>query len=184
MRTVTITKELYKFEELRPEIQQKVIDNNRDWNVDHNWWGFAYDEIAELWKQRGLGTDDHKKDNGPFYFTPDSGANFHATGVYVDDYNNLFKALNILPTSEMAENIQDNVRFTVQYYGGGSAKTIVDGFYLTDEGHDAVQKLVDDLCEDSLDYLQKEHDYLTSDETIRESIISNESEFDWEGNPA
>lgn len=32
----TITKEVFTFEELLPEVQQKVIDNNRDWNVNYN----------------------------------------------------------------------------------------------------------------------------------------------------
>lgn len=180
----TVTKEIFKFEELLPDVQQKVIDNNRDWNVDHDWWQFAYDEIAEMWKEKGLGIDDHKKNNGPFYFSLDRGWNFYATGVYVADYDALFKALNIHETSDMAENIQDNVSFTVHHYGGNSAKTLVNSDYLDDESCEAVQTLIDELCEHSLDFLQKEYDYLTSDEVIRESIIANENEFDWEGNLA
>lgn len=180
----TITKELYKFEELSPEVQQKVIDDNRDWNVNYDWWQFAYEVIEETWKERGLGTDDHKKGNGPFYFSLDRSWNFHATGVYVDDYNKLFKALNIHETSDMAENIYHNVSFTVQYYGGNSAKTLVNSDYLDDESEKIVQNFIDALCEDSLDYLQKEYDYLTSDKAIRESIESNGDEYDWEGNPA
>ena len=45
-------------------------------------------------------------------------------------------------------------------------------------------ELMDNLCSQALTYLQQEYDYLTSDEAIRESIIANEAEFDWEGNPA
>ena len=180
----TITKELYKFEELRPEIQQKIIDDNRDLNVECDWWQFAYDDIAEMWKERGLGTDDHKKYNGPFYFSLDRSWNFYATGVYVEDHDLFIKALHLDPKGEMAENIYQNVRFGIHHYGGSSAKTIVDSVYLDDESEKIVQNFIDALCEDSLDYLQEEYDYLTSDEAIRESIISNEAEFDWEGNPA
>lgn len=137
-----------------------------------------------MWKQRGLGTDDHKKGNGPFYFSLDRSQNFYATGVYVADYDALFKALDIYETSDMAENIQNNVSFTIRHYGGNSAKTLVNSDYLDDESCEAVQTLIDALCEDSLDFLQKEYDYLTSDEAIRESIENNDNEYDWEGNPA
>ena len=180
----TITKELYKFEELSPEVQQKVIDDNRDWNVDYDWWDFAYDEIAEIWKQKGLGTDDHRKGDSPFYFSLDRSWNFYATGVFVDDYTAFIKALRIDPKGEISENLQDNVRFGIRHFGGNSAKTIVDSVYLDDESEKIVQNFIDALCGDSLDYLQKGYDYLTSDEAIRESIESNGDEFDWEGNPA
>ena len=180
----TITKELYKFEELRPEIQQKVIDSNRDWNVDFDWWEFAYDEIAEMWKERGLGTDDHRKEDHPFYFSLDRSWNFYATGVYGADYDAFIKALRIDPKGEISENLQDNVAFGIRHFGGNSAKTIADSVYLDDESEKIVQNFIDALCEDSLDYLQKEYDYLTSDEAIRESIESNGDEYDWEGNHA
>lgn len=180
----TITKEIYTFEELTPEVQQKVIDNNRDWNTDYDWWDFAYDEIAEMWKKKGIGTDDHKKGNGPFYFDLGRGSIFYATGAYIDDYGSLFEALELDMSSEKADDILNNVKFDVQHFGGNSAKTIVESDYLTDEDAELIQELVDGLCQESLLLLQREYDYLTSDEAIRESIIANEAEFYWDGRPA
>lgn len=40
MKTVTITKELYNYDELPEDIKEKVINNLYDINVDYNWWDF------------------------------------------------------------------------------------------------------------------------------------------------
>lgn len=186
------TKEIYKFEELTPEVQQKVVDNNRDWNVDYNWWEFAYDEIEEYWSLYGIRIVRNKRSG--MYFNLDRGSYFYADDVYVEDYGKLRRALGICKRSLEGQILDGNVRFGIRHFGGGDAKTTVEvvwsGDIRDDDGkiseklEDQITELVDNLCSQALSDLQREYDYLTSDEAIRESIISNESEFDWEGNPA
>ena len=46
MKKITIN--LYSFNELSPEIQKKVLDDNRTINVNYNWHDFIYDN----WKEK------------------------------------------------------------------------------------------------------------------------------------
>ena len=46
MKKITIT--LYSFDELPPEVQEKVLDDNRTINVDYGWYDFVYDS----WKEK------------------------------------------------------------------------------------------------------------------------------------
>lgn len=186
------TKEIYTFEELTPEVQQKVVDNNRDWNVDYNWWEFAYDEIEEHWSLYGIHIVRNKRNR--MYFNLDCGSYFYADNVYIEDYDKLCRALGICKRSIEGQILDGNVHFGVRHFGGGNAKMTVEvswNFYEHDSNEIIAEKLeermielVDNLCSQALTDLQREYDYLTSDEAIRESIIGNESEFDWEGNPA
>lgn len=186
------TKEIYTFEELLPDVQQKVIDNNRDWNVDYNWWEFAYDEIEEHWSLYGIRIVRNKRSG--MYFDLDRGSYFYADNVYVEDYDKLCGAFGICKRSVEGQILDGNVKFGVRHFGGGNAKIIVEvasGYDDRDiDGEIAgileerMIELVDNLCSQALTYLQQEYDYLTSDEAVRDSIIANEREFDWEGNMA
>jgi hypothetical protein len=48
MRTETVVRELFTFDELSAEAKQKAVDNNRDINTDHEWWEHSYEMFAEL----------------------------------------------------------------------------------------------------------------------------------------
>jgi len=51
---VTITKEAYTIDELSDAARAKVLDQHRDWNVDHDWWDSVYDNAAEAAKHLGI----------------------------------------------------------------------------------------------------------------------------------
>lgn len=52
----------------------------------------------------------------------------------------------------------------------------------TDDLEDKVTEYVRGLCKDLYRNLEKEYDHLTSDESVKETLISNDYEFDEEGN--
>lgn len=44
----TIETVVYEFSELSDKAKQKAIDACRDWNVDHDWWDFMYDDCKNI----------------------------------------------------------------------------------------------------------------------------------------
>lgn len=44
----TMTKNIYKFDELPEKIQDKAIENERDINVDHDWWDWIYEDAETI----------------------------------------------------------------------------------------------------------------------------------------
>lgn len=46
MRTITV--DLYKFEELDKDAQQKAIETLADINVSHEWWQGVYEDAAQI----------------------------------------------------------------------------------------------------------------------------------------
>jgi hypothetical protein len=48
MRTETVVRELFTFDELSAEAKQKAIDSNRDINTSYDWWEHSYEMFAEL----------------------------------------------------------------------------------------------------------------------------------------
>ena len=56
MKTIEIN--LYSFDELKPEVQKKVLDNLRDINTDHYWWDGEYEAFTILCKLIGIEVED------------------------------------------------------------------------------------------------------------------------------
>ena len=52
----------------------------------------------------------------------------------------------------------------------------------TDELEDKITEYVRGLCKDLYRDLEKEYDHLTSDESVKETLIDNDYEFDEDGN--
>ena len=51
--------ELYKFDELEPEVQEKVLEKQREINIDCGWWDFSIDDIKiELREKYGIEVKD------------------------------------------------------------------------------------------------------------------------------
>ena len=48
MRTETITKNWYQFDELPGDVKEKAIEKLYDINVDHKWWDFIYEDAREV----------------------------------------------------------------------------------------------------------------------------------------
>ena len=152
-----------KFNRLPAEIKQKAIEHYCYINVNHNWWDFTHDDAKEV----GL----------------------KITGF---DLNGTIEA-NITgdPTTYMAcaEAIVENhgkdtdtyklaAPFFVKWYLQG------DGYEergLLDEYLEEAEEFEAELKRCYLKMLQREYEYLTSEEAVVETLIANDYEFDNNG---
>ena len=53
---------VYSFKELKPEIQEQVLNQFREHNLDYEWWEYLYDEFEEELKEIGIDCKDFEWD--------------------------------------------------------------------------------------------------------------------------
>jgi hypothetical protein len=154
MKKVTIN--LYKFEELSEEAQQKAIEKLSDINVDYEWWESTYEDAERI----GLKITGFNLDR-----------NRHATGELITS------------AGEVVEKILSEHGDQCETYK--TALKYKDSFQNTsdeDEGiEDTEDKFLKDLLEDYSIILQNESEYLQSKEAIIETIKANDYDFTEDG---
>jgi len=166
----TIKVKLYSINELSSEARNKALSKYVTINVEHDW----YDSIYEDAEQVGLKITGFDLDR-----------NKHATGQL------------ILSTLEVAQNIINNhgencnTYKTAQKFLEEHAPIFADYMDENSEHYESLEqegKLQDlesdfknDLLTEYANILQKEYDYLTSDEQVKETILANEYTFEADG---
>jgi hypothetical protein len=189
MKTICI--EAKKYEEWDDEdVRGRILEKHWDINVDYEWWEFVDDDAKEIGKLMGINID-------KVYFSGFSsqgdGACFEGNYRYEKESVKKVKAYAPKDTDlhEIAERLQSlqkphfyalsaSVKHRGHYYHEMCTEIDVyknDG-YLPDDGTE--EELIDTLR----DYmrwiyrrLEKEYDYLTSEEAIIETFKANEYEF-------
>lgn len=154
---------VYLFDELSDDAKQKAIADNCDINVDYGWWHSIYDDAKMIGlKITGFGLD----------------RNRHCTGHEMSNTNTLTIAQKIkiehgfdTPTYELAE----------QYIKDYAA---LDDDIDTGELRDFENEFLNSLLEEYSILLQKEYEWLTSEETIVDSLRANQYEFLEDGSRA
>jgi len=209
MRTETITKTYKTFSELTDKQKEWAISQHFDWNVglDHEWWEFTYDSFKELCKLLGIEVDLSKT-----YFSGFShqgqGSSFAGDvelwdlvdavrrEAWKEEFPTLDLSFPALPTVKHEAWLRDVSTPSVSccsgrgYNGECSLSTDAHTDYepdriaaqiekLTEWGESVLQELNDHLFTS----LEKEFEYLTSDEAIAESLEANEMEFDVDALP-
>lgn len=168
MKNIIIT--LYSFNELTKAAQPKALNDLRTINVDHSWWDSTYEDAKTI----GLDITGFDLDR-----------NKHAQG-------------NIIGTAEeTAKLIKENHGEDCDTYK--LAETFLTAFYIIDgqlqadaitshlidelEGtqEDLAIDFKNDLLKEYANILQKESDYLLSDEAVKETIEANEYTFEENG---
>lgn len=189
----TIETKIYTFEELSPEVQNKVIKQNRHINVEFNDW---FEPIIEGQTEvlENLGFENIKIAFSGFYSQGD-GASFEANidvAKWIEKnspkkYSRILKLLN----SNMIEASGKVKRDRWSHYVHENTTSVYVDFYIYGNlGTSAknVSALLSELEEDiqgTLIGLNKEiykaletyYDELTSDEEVRETLIVNEYEY-------
>lgn len=170
----TVRTKVYKFDELQPEAKNKAISQFSDINVDYEWWQFVYEDAANI----GLKIKEFDIDRGGY-----------CKGEFVDsayDVANKIKENH----GEMCETYKTAIAFIAEWdalvvkYSDGidTSKVLEDNEQEFDGNAERIEReFFKSICEDYRIMLSKEHDYLTSNEAIIESIISNEYEFTKDG---
>jgi len=189
MRVITQQTEVFKFEELEDSVKTKVIDKFRDFNLDHTWWEFCEENIKNDLEKIGLRLD---KAYFSGFCSQGDGACLEVTLM---DYEKLIPKLKErgVPMREIVLarklGLSFDTKHSGHYYHENSLRYNIDADYYPHKRHektwndleDTVKELVQDLSRDYYRTLEKEYEYLTSDEMIKESLEANEYEFKKDG---
>ena len=187
----TITKEVYKFEELNEETQERVIEDNRDINVDYQWWDFSFDDIKEIGKILGINI---KNIYFSGFYSQGDGACFE--GDYSYEKESVKKIKEYAPLDEELHKIAKdlyllqkkhfyrlsaNVEHNGHYYHEFCTNITVYDDNISDDTTEGIKEILRSFMQWIYSTLEKECEYLTSDEAIKDTIIANEYEFTEEG---
>lgn len=197
MRIETTTRKLFKFDELPEDTKEKAIDALRYSEVsEYGWWSSCYDDAKMIGALIGIEIDG-------IYFSGFSsqgdGALFEGSYSYRRGWK---KALKSHVGGDGLQELLDigNALQAIQrkYFYGISASTRQSGHYNhsgcmevscsfeehnnsywndTCEAEDEVRDQLRLFADWIYSMLEKEHDYLTSDDCVKESIESNDYEF-------
>lgn len=204
-----IEKTLYKYEELSDSAQERARDWYRQGGLGYDWWEFCYEDFARVAEILGIDLSQRAVPlmNGKCRYEPEiyfsgfyhqgSGSSFCGTYGYAKGA--VVKIQEYAPQDEelhrIAQGLQDVQRR--HFYRLIADITSVHDNYIRVEVEDSenryrdigdaeddVRGLMNDFNDWMFKRLQDEYEYLTSDEAVAESLITNEYEFDEEGNIA
>ena len=160
MRTIVETKTVYFFAELPEESRQKAVEKYWDINVDYDWWDAVYEDAKNI----GLKIT--------------SFDDYNTEGSLTEDARTVITKI-LEDHGEMCETYQTAKRYH------GNLKGLLDDCNNEDEEEQVIEdfnhEFLHDLLEDYRIMLRKEYEYLTSEETIKETLIANEYEFTEDG---
>ncbi|MES2864055.1 MAG: hypothetical protein V4666_08050 [Bacteroidota bacterium] len=151
----TIRTKVYNFNELVVDAQQNAIENNSNINVEHDWWIFTYEDANMIGlKLTGFNLE----------------YNIIADGKFINDAHDCATKI-IKHHGEDCESYSFAVGYLSAY----------DNIQSGEEDNQDLEEIDDEFLHNILcyyaEYLQKECDYLQTEEAIRETLISNEYEF-------
>jgi len=197
METIITKTNVYPFNELSEESQQNAIDNNRDMNTDYEWWGCEIDDFKTIAGLMGIEIEG-------IYFSGFSsqgdGACFTGSYAYkkgsvkgVKAYaprdEELHRIVEELAKSQKPNfySLEAQIKHSGHYYHSGcTAITVIntnnDFCYIDGPNQaDDIRELLRDFMNWTYKSLESQYGYLTSDEGIKESLISNEYQFTKDG---
>jgi len=165
---------VYQFSELSDEAKEVAIENLADINVDYGWWDCTYEDAARI-KLRITEFDLDR--------------NRHCAGEFIEDAKDVASAIlnqhgNKCETYQTARGYLDERAELVKKYSDGKELDVVaeDNEWDFDNDCDELNaEFFRSILEDYSIILQKEYEYLTSEEAIIETIEANEYEFTEDG---
>jgi len=179
MRKVKKVYEVFKFDELKKDIQEKVIGKMYDVNVNYEWWD--NDMINEIAKDYGLEIVISEicfsldRDYFCYFETYNHGQKKdYVKGIFIDDYNKFIKKAGLKVSKKLAEN---DFYIDHKHYAGSVGKNYIEGYDLSETELEKLENCLSDFIDEVLSKLKKDYDYLTSKKSIVETIKANEYEF-------
>lgn len=159
---------LYQFSELSEKAQRNAIEEFGDINVDHSEWDNTIEDAKEI-GLKIISLDDHRQNEGEFMYSAIETADLIKSnhGENCETY-------------KTAVNFMDEWSKTVEKYSDG-----VDKDKVSEENENEFDSIAYDLEKDFLHSLledyrilrNKNFEYLTSEEAIKETIEANEYFF-------
>jgi len=174
MRTETITREIYTFQELSEKAKEKAIEKLLNINLEDQWWEFEYEDAANIGlKLTAFDLDRNKHAKGKFIWSATEVADkiMSEHGNKCETYKTAFNFLNERDT-------------LVRKFSDGISTDIVteeNEYEFDQEADELEEQFLEDILEDYANILQKQYEYLYSEEAIIETIEANEYEFTEDG---
>jgi len=175
---------VYKFDELTEEGKRKAIEKNCYINVDYDWWDAVYEDAERIGlKITEFDLDRRRYAKGKFVGSALDTANeiIKEHGEHCEtfktakDYLEEYKKLVVQQCQDEADLLCQPLDYD-KYFG---RIYYPEEYYSQDEidTEDIDAEFLQSLCEDYSIMLQKEYEYLTSEEAIIETIEANDYEF-------
>lgn len=186
---------LYKFEELSEEAQKQAIDSCRDWDTDGDWWDATYEDAARIGLK--IERSDDYQATGSLIETCRHTINLilaehgEKCGTYklAKKYDPLFQVEEVKHACLKETMVPCKDCKGTGIYGTGygeyreypcsvcegTGKILMDWDYEEDET--LREEFLKALLREYKNMLDKEYEYLTSDEHIRELLEANDYEF-------
>lgn len=161
----TIQTNIYKFSELSETAKAKAIENLYDINLDYYWWQWTYDDAENIGlKITSFDLDRNRHADGKFLLNPVDVAKkiLSEHGETCDTYKTAKTFLTDLEGIKARYNDEDN------WDEQEEIECLEDEF-------------LENLLEDYALMLEREYEYLTSEEVIIQTIEANEYEFTEDG---
>uniref|UniRef100_A0A6M3LE64 Uncharacterized protein n=1 Tax=viral metagenome TaxID=1070528 RepID=A0A6M3LE64_9ZZZZ len=170
MREATI--KVYKYEELEESVKQKALEKLCDINVDYEWWEFIYDDAERI----GLKIEEFELDRGAY-----------CKGEWIEGAEESAEKI-LREHGEGCETYKDALRFRAEleqaevlFKSRKDYDPEYEEFKESEEYEEVCEEFLRILLEDYRIILQKDYDWLTSEEAIVEMIEANEYEFTKDG---
>ena len=175
MRTHTTTTTVYTFDELSDEAKEKAVNQLWYINVDCiDWWDSLYADAERIGlKITEFDLDRYRHAKGEWLESPERCAELiiKEHGEHCETYQTAKQFL------------ADRAALVAKYSDGVDLERVhEDNEYEFDQACDELEsEFLKSLLEDYSILLQKEYEYLTSEEAIVETIQANEYEFTEDG---
>jgi hypothetical protein len=176
MRTISI--DIYKFDELDQQTQNKVLERHREINVEHNWWDFVLADYQENLADQGFFNAEISFRG---FWSQGDGCSFKAD-IDID---------KLLPVKYQALNHNCELSVYFERYHGYSSYSIHhirtdfyterDNVKELEDLHKCFESWLEEyykgLCFAIYRDLEAEYESLISDEAVRNALIDGEYEF-------
>ena len=198
--TAMVEKTVYDFDELSEKAKQNAIYK---YAANYDWWDSVYDDFVQILEilgfdvaERGGSRKRHNIEFSGFYhqgsYAAFSGYYYFRQGMskeiknYAPKDKELHRIAKELTEMQRKYFYQLSAKFTYSDYYGYSVD-MEDGrrqygWLDSNEPEKVFRQVLKDLSSWLYDSLQKEYEYLTSEESFKESCEANEWTFDEDGN--
>lgn len=196
MRTETIPYEYYQFDELSDDAKGKAREWYRKGALDYDWWDYVYEDAKTIGMLMGIDID---KIYFSGFWSQGDGACFEGSYGYkkgslkaVKEYapqdeklHNIVKDLQLIQKPNFYQ-LYATVRHSGYYQHSGCtdisvSRDSVNYQYMTEDVEDGITQTLREFMDWIYTRLEKEYEWLVSDEQVDESIRTNEYEFTKEG---
>ena len=173
MREDTVTTKVYSFVELSESAKENAIQNLSDINTDYEWWDSEYEDAANVGiKITGFDIGRGSYCKGDFTLDAEDVANkiIEDHGEIRETYKTAAAFLADKAKLWETHGTADDFDPDYEYY-----ESDVDGY------EDLIAEFEKSILEDYRIMLEKQYEYLCSEEAIIETIEANEYDFTEDG---